>query len=143
MEIKVGEKKTAEQVFDLLSYFDDSSDTPLHEGLDFKSYSLKLSKFAYFILAYDNSNLVGFIAYYLNEKNKIVYVPQVVVHKFGRHKGIGHAMFTSLEKANKGLFSHIELEVLKENKNARLFYEREGFVFKDDHGNRLLLFKSI
>ena len=141
MEIRSGLKLSQSEVLSLLNRFDDSSDSPLHEGLDFDSYSNKLSDFAYFIIAIEENIQIGFIAYYLNEEGKFAYVPQVVVHKDGRHKGVGHAMFKVLYNVTNKKYPFLRLEVLKCNVNARAFYEREGFLFIEEHNERLLLEK--
>lgn len=143
MTIKYGLKLSQKKVYELLCYFDRSSDVPLSEGLDFNSYSKKLSDFAYFVIAYENKKMLGFLAYYLNTEGKFVYIPQIVVHETGRHMGIGHKMLLVLQQQYCGVFSYIELEVLKDNQNARLFYGREGFVFKEDHIEKILLTKNI
>ena len=143
MEIQSGLKLIQSEVLSLLNRFDDSSDSPLHEGLDFDSYSKKLSEYAYFIIATDNNSQIGFIAYYLNEEGRFAYVPQVVVHKDGRHKGVGHAMFTKLYESVEGNYSSVKLEVLKSNVNARNFYNREGFLEIEDHNERILLQKDL
>lgn len=143
MEIQSGLKLTQSEVLSLLNRFDASSDTPLHEGLDFNLYSKKLSDFAYFIIATENNLQMGFIAYYLNEEGKFAYVPQVVVHKDGRHKGVGHAMFDALYNVCKKEYKYVRLEVIKFNENARRFYAREGFVEVEDHNERLLLAKIL
>ena len=139
MEIKVGEKLSKEEVLSLLTYFDDSSEHPLHEGLNFDSYSEKLSRFAYFIITNEGDVRLGFIAYYLNEDGRFIYIPQIVVHKDGRHRGVGHMMMQTLKEKCSDLFTTIRLEVLKENINARIFYEREGFSFEEDRAERILL----
>lgn len=143
MEIRFGIRLTQLEVLSLLNRFDDSSDLPLHEGLDFDSYSKKLSDFAYFIIAFEDNMQIGFIAYYLNEEGKFAYVPQVVVHKNGRHNGIGHAMFSKLYESIKVNYNCIRLEVLKANANARHFYNREFFVEIEDHNDRILLEKKL
>lgn len=143
MEIRTGLKLSQAEVLLLLNRFDDSSDTPLHEGLDFELYSKKLSDYAYFIIAIENNSQIGFIAYYLNEEGQFAYVPQIVVHKEGRHKGVGHAMFAYLYDSILTEYSCVKLEVLKSNNNARKFYSREGFVEIEDHNERLLLQKNI
>ena len=143
MEIKVGIRLTEEEVFNLLNHFDDSSDHPLHEGLDFETYSDKLSKCAYFIIAYLEEQCVGFIAYYLNDEGRFAYIPQTVVHKAGRHQGVGHTMFGALYKSVMEKYSTIRLEVLKSNNNARNFYTREGFIAIEDHNERLRLEKKL
>jgi len=131
-----------EEVLNLLTYFDDSSDIPLHEGLNFDKYSEKLSRYAYFVLAIENDKQLGFIAYYLNEEERYLYIPQIVVHKFGRHKGVGHIMMDSLNDAYSNYYASFSLEVLKDNIIARKFYEREGFVPIEDRNEKLLLVKN-
>ena len=142
MEILTGIKLSKEEVMSLLTYFDDSSDIPLHEGLNFDAYSEKLSKNAYFVLAMENRLHLGFIAYYLNCEGNFAYIPQTVVHKSARHKGLGHIMFESLYKElQEHLFGSLQLEVLKNNNYARDFYHREGFVEKKHSNDRIGLVK--
>lgn len=143
MEIRTGLRLSQPEVLSLLERFDDSSDTPLHEGLEFISYSKKLSQYALFVIATENGQQIGFIAYYLNDDNHFTYVPQVVVHKGARHKGVGHSMFMVLYECIRKDFLTLRLEVLKSNINARAFYEREGFVENSDHNERLLLEKKL
>ena len=143
MELKVGLKLAKDEVYYLLSYFDDSSDIPLHEGLDFDSYSEKLSQFAYFILALNGDQMLGFLSYYLNEEGKFIYIPQIVVHKKGRHKGVGHLMLNLLESKYSKSFQSINLEVLNDNLNAQAFYIREGFIEYGVRDIRLKLIKNI
>lgn len=143
MDIRTGLSMTEDEVLSLLEHFDDSSDTPLHLGLDFDSYSRKLSSHACFVTAVERGSLLGFISYYLNDEGHFAYVPQTVVHREGRHRGIGHAMFTALYDCLDGSYGYIRLEVLKSNANARAFYEREGFVEIEDHCERLLLERKL
>ncbi len=143
MEIRIGVKLSKEEVLNLLAYFDDSSDIPLHEGLNFNTYSEKLSQNAYFVLAIENDKQLGFIAYYLNEEKRYLYIPQIVVHKLGRHKGIGHLMLSELFTLYKKKFLEIRLEVLTINNNARKFYQREGFRELQFNKQRILLAKEL
>lgn len=141
MKIQSAVRLTEVEVKHLLDHFDDSSDTPLHEGLDFISYSEKLSKYALFILILENDKMMAFLSYYLNDEGCFAYVPQVVVHREGRHKGLGHKMFVALEESLNSNYETIQLEVLKSNHNARKFYEREGFTYKEERNERILLVK--
>ena len=144
MNIVSNIKLSKEEVLRLLNRFDDSSDAPLHQGLDFESYSEKLCKHAWFVIAEEEDAQIGFIAYYLNDEGKFGYVPQVIVHRDGRHQGIGHKMFECLYGVLKNRDFHmLKLEVLKSNQNARRFYEREGFGEIEDHCERVLLEKSL
>lgn len=143
MKVHTGLKLSQSEVLSLLEYFDDSSDEPLHESLDFYQYSKKLSLYAYFVVATEDNQQIGFIAYYLNDENHFAYIPQVVVHKSARHKGVGHSMFMVLYECIRNKFLTLKLEVLKSNINARAFYEREGFGEISDHNERLLLEKKL
>ena len=143
MEIRTGLRLSQSEVLNLLERFDDSSDSPLHVGLDFMTYSLKLSQYAYFVIATENEKQMAFIAYYLNDENHFAYIPQVVVHKDARHKGLGHTMFNMLIDSLDTDIECIKLEVLKSNTYARNFYQREGFTRVEDHSERILLEKKI
>lgn len=143
IDIKTGVRLSKEEVLNLLVYFDDSSEHPLHDGLDFETYSIKLSQYANFILAYSSGKYVGFIAYYLNTEGKFVYIPQIVVHKSKRHQGVGHCMFGALVSRYSIAYSTVKLEVLRENMNAINFYTREGFTKIEDREERLYLEKEL
>lgn len=139
MEISTALKLSNQEVLELLNYFDDSSDLPLHAGLDFSSYSKKLSEKALFVIAYEHSEMAGFIAYYLNSEGHFAYIPQFVVNKQYRHRGIGHRLMKELIASLPELYTSIRLEVLKSNTYAASFYKREGFSELDDHNERTLL----
>ena len=141
--IEIDIRLTKEEANLILQKFDDSSDTPLHIGLNFDSYSEKLSQFANFILYHQNDKLLGFVAYYLNKEELFIYIPQIIVHKDGRHLGIGHQMLNELQKRKKTYYNCILLEVLKNNENAIMFYKREGFQMIKDNGERWLLRKNL
>jgi len=132
-------KLCEESVHDLLERFDTAFSPSLHEGIDFDLYSKKLSENAYFILTEQDSQLIGFVAYYKNLEGKFLYVPFTAVHPDGRHKHIGHKMFTQLKDHLNNQYLQIKLEVLKNNVYARSFYEREGFVISEDRNEKLLL----
>lgn len=140
---KIKGKLSEKKVFDLLQYFDDSSDEPLHLNLDFITYSKKLSDFAHFILILEGDKLMSFLAYYLNDEGRFIYIPQIVVHKDGRHQGLGHQMMSLLVEQYRGRYDCILLEVLKSNANALAFYQREGFEIKEDRNEKYLLVKYI
>ena len=143
MKIHSGLKLSKSEVLSLLKRFDDSSEIPLHEGIDFNTYSIKLSQYAFFVIAIENDLQMGFVAYYLNDENHFAYIPQVVVHKDARHIGLGHTMFNMLIESLDTDIECIKLEVLKSNTYARNFYQREGFTIVEDHKERLLLVKKL
>ena len=141
MEIHTGIRLSQSEVLSLLERFDDSSDEPLHESLDFIQYSKKLSENAYFVIATEKNLQIGFIAYYLNDENHFAYVPQVVVHRNARHRGLGHTMFNILCDSLSTDIERIKLDV--SNFYARDFYQREGFFEIENRYERLLLHKIL
>ena len=86
---------------------------------------------------------MGFLAFYPNLIGRFLYVPQVVVHKQGRHIGIGHRLFSELTALYNDEVDSIKLEVLKNNSVANAFYKREGFEIIEDRKEKYLLIKKI
>lgn len=139
ISIVVGMKMPQDMVFSLLDFFDDSAVGHLSERIDLLSYSKKLSSNALFLIVKDLDNCLGFVAYYINTEGKFAYISQIITHKTGRHKGIGHLMIESLKKSLIGSYNSIRLEVYNSNTNALEFYKREGFVLREDRGEKSLL----
>jgi len=107
--------------------------------LDFDVYSEKLSKYALFVIAYEAESCVGFLAFYLNDSDHFIYVPQIVVFHGNRRHGIGHNLFEVLNNRYSERYPIIKLEVLKDNLRARNFYKREGFEMIQERDDRYLL----
>ena len=127
MLIKCEDRLSKATVISILERFDMSFNDPLHNIIDFFVYGEKLSLYAHFILAYDEKELIGFIAYYINIEGGVAYVPFVAVHPKGRHRGVGHLMFSYLSGMLPVEIDQIRLEVKESNVNALNFYQREGF----------------
>lgn len=144
MYIKYKNHLSSSKVNSLLERFDMSFEEPLHNEIDFNVYSEKLSLHAHFILAYDEKELMGFIAYYINKDRRYAYIPFIAVHKEGRHRGIGHLMLSYLLQILPLEIKQISLEVKEDNNNAQAFYKREGFcVLSDFKKGKLLLNKIL
>jgi len=143
IDLHVGIVLPQRGVYNLLTRFDESSDIPLHVGIDFETYSTKLSNYAKFILAYKDSRCVGFIAYYLNDSGGFVYITQIVVYKNNKRQGIGHIMINTLFNAYKESYITVKLEVLKSNIIAQNFYKREMFMISEDRGAKILLERDL
>lgn len=139
MSIEVGKKLSQDMVFSLLEFFDDSAVGHLSDRIDLLSYSIKLSNNALFLIVKDLDNYLGFVAYYLNTEGKFVYISQIITHKTGRHKGIGHLMLSHLTDSLTGSYNSILLEVYNSNNSALVFYKREGFMLRENRGEKSLL----
>ena len=123
----------------------DGNFTPrISESVDLEAYSKKLSKYANFLIAKDSDGYhAGFIAYYLNDETKQIYITLIVVDGTYQHYGIGSKMIQLLiEEESKG-YRSIALEVRKSNKSARLFYKKHGFLAQEDRGNKILLYRIL
>ena len=144
MLIKCEDSLSNTMVHAILVRFDMSFDEPLHDEIDFLVYSEKLSLHAHFILAYDDNELIGFIAYYINKEEKFAYIPFIAVHPKGRHRGIGHLMLSCLWEQLPIRISQVRLEVKGSNVYAQSFYQREGFnVLSGPCKGKFLLNKNL
>lgn len=131
---------TCYEVKFLLEDFDIEFTPSLSSSLCFDDYSEKLSQNAHFVIAYNEGKQIGFIAYYLNEVGRFIYIPLIAVKREGyQHQGIGRKMLRNLEEKSNNTFDSIRLEVLKSNLQAMNFYQKQGFVVIEDRVEKLLL----
>ena len=84
----------------------------------------------YFIYGYFlEEKLVG--AIYVNRRDNIYYIDDIVVSASYQNKGIGTLLIEYIEqKAFKDDINRIELDVWSFNKKAIQFYEKNGFTPK-------------
>ena len=84
----------------------------------------------YFIYGYFlEEKLVG--AIYVNRRENIYYIDDIVVSASYQNKGIGTLLIKYIEqKAFKDDINRIELDVWSFNKKAIQFYEKNGFTLK-------------
>ena len=143
-KIKFIEKNINEA--DALKLLKESSNSfypPLSTEVNLISYSKKLSKYAKFIFGIEEGEAVGYIAFYLNDKEKQIYIPLICVSPKYQHMGIGTKMLSYLESLYKGQYETVGLEVVKENMNAYNFYVKQGFEVNEDRGSKFLMLKNI
>lgn len=120
--------------------------TPLSETLDLELYARKLSDKASFVVCYSNKEIIGFIAYYLNAKDRQVYITLICVDEGQQTHGIGSKMLeflVSKVKQSDIPYDSIALEVNKQNNKAYNFYIKHEFVEQEDRGKKLLMVKRL
>ena len=87
-------------------------------------------------IAYDDGVPAGYIIFFIKEvsdspfhyKGSSVYIDQLAVLKKHRQKGIGKLLLETAGKLAADLsIADIELDYWNENKDAALFFERQGF----------------
>ena len=131
------------EVLKILQGSDKDFNTPLSCNLDLLTYSNKLSGNAYFILLKEGYDIIGCIAYYLNNDGQFVYIPYFWVNKNKQRSGNGHYLLDSLIKSLPEKYTEIRLEVAKHNYKAFAFYNKNGFKIVEDREIKYLLSKRI
>lgn len=106
------------------------------------SYSRKLSENAYFAIAEEDNQNAGIIAYYLNEKDRQIYVPYVFVYKPYRNKHLATELMEFVISQNLG-YKTIALEVIKSNDAAIKLYNRLNFKLKENRADTYLMQRDL
>ena len=99
------------------------------------------------IIYVHNNNILGYVAFYANDKNtKEAYITLIAVKPGKQNSGIGtnlikECIYTSLKYGMKKL----ALKVDKDNENAIKFYKSNGFVFcgEDNEIEQYLMKRDI
>ena len=110
-------------------------------GLD--AWAKKLSNYAHWVLAYDNEELAGYVAYYVNDEAHTAYIPLITVRADYQRKGVGSGMFKALYQYLAGKYISVSLEVNKTNAKGLAFYNMQGFTIKEDRSNKYLMGKDL
>jgi ribosomal protein S18 acetylase RimI-like enzyme len=129
-------------VLHLLKRGNDDFIPSIDSVVDLTNYSMKLSENAFFILAKYGDCIIGCIAFYYNHGGLFIYISHFWVSHLFQKQHIGSKMLDKLISCANGCYVDILLEVFKENSAIR-FYERNGFVVKEDRGNKSLLVKHL
>lgn len=135
---KINDAKRIAEIYVFSSkaaYIDIVSDNHLQKTLNMKKkieeYSNKISNKLEEIYVYEENNILSaFISFREsnNIKNKFFELLQIYVDPQMKNKGIGKIMINFLENISiKSKVDEIFLWVIKNNKSARIFYEKNGF----------------
>lgn len=131
------------KVYNLLLESSNSFTPPLSSEVSLDEYADKLAAHANFIVCTEGFNIIGYVAFYKNDKLKQLYIPLICVFDNYQHKGIGTKMLNRLVDDYCSEYSTIALEVVKKNTKAFDFYIKQEFKIKEDRGKRLLMIKQI
>jgi ribosomal protein S18 acetylase RimI-like enzyme len=130
------EKLSYQQVFDLLNRFDDKFVPKLSEELDIENYAKKMSDNALFAVYRKESNIVAFVAYYLNLELSVVYITCVCVDSAFERKGLAFNLILKLKSEYSRVVKNMALEVRKDNLRAFNLYKNLGFIIVEDRGEK-------
>lgn len=134
---------TTVEVQRLLRDFDTMFLPALSNYVDIDNYSMKLAKHAHFILCKNGEEVVGYIAFYENKETKVDYIPSICVRDTYRMKGVASLMMDFLISQAPTVIEFVALEVRLNNEAAARFYKKQGFVTKEERGEKILMIKQI
>ena len=122
-----------EEMFSHLQACSNYFTPPLHERLDVATYASKLRKYAITFEAWDNRELVGLIAAYLNdESSKIGFISNVSVCSEYTGKGIASRLLDmTITYARDRSFIQMRIETIVDNFAAINLYEKFQFKIYD------------
>jgi len=118
----------------LIAFYNENNETfnpPLSSQIEsIEKYVEKLKNNAVIFEAWDNDELIGLVAAYLNNyETKIGFITSVIVSRKYQKQGIAKILLEkTIDFAKEKGFEKIHLEVHKENKNAIGLYKTFGFV---------------
>lgn len=91
-----------------------------------EKYAMKVLEKANVYMAFYRRQVIGFIAYYINQKG--AYISLILVDNKFQNKGIGKRLIKLVENMCKlNSLEEIMLEVRDDNLNAQRFYFNNGF----------------
>ncbi len=114
---------------------------PLDTTVNLKEYSCKLFQYSQTFEAWNNEELIGLIAAYVNDyETKIAYISNVSVLLEYSGKNIAQKLLENcIEFCKYQQFIEIRLEVNKENLRAIRFYEKNNFIKNSDKNDSIIL----
>jgi len=94
----------------------------------------RICKFAWFFAVYDDSDSIGYVAFYANDnETKTGYISMIGVLDTYHGKGAGSMLLNKCIEVSKANGMHfLRLEVDNDNSNAIGFYDHEGFNYEKD-----------
>ena len=112
---------------------------PLSERVDLEEYADKLYYDSTLICEEENSEIIGFVAGYINETESMqAYVSILSVHKNARGKGLARKLMTQfVEECRKKNFRKVSLHSNVSNTIAYELWLKLGFVVDAQDGDRV------
>lgn len=142
MLVKI-ESLSSLETLNLISALDVDFASRLSQSLDLYEYSLKLSTYARFLVAYHNETITGLIAFYENKQSVTLYVPYFCTNHQYRRTGVGKMLIGTLITYADNLKYAIELEVLKTNHAAIMLYKCNGFEVCSEGAHKYRMIRPI
>ncbi len=110
-----------------------------------EGYIAKVTNHARFIAAYDEDEVVGFIAFYANDLSlEFAYVTQFLVSRDYQNRKIGQGLLKAVDNVCKNAgFKYIKLEVNQTNSGAIAVYKKNGYTITKKNESSFYMVKTI
>jgi ribosomal protein S18 acetylase RimI-like enzyme len=134
-------RATVSQIAEHLSRCDDTFVPPLSSRTDIGAYARKIGEHAECFEAWASGTLVGLVAAYCNDAERLgAYVTSVSVEPGFWGSGIASGLMARcIESMTRKGFVRIELEVDVANDAAIALYARHGFSIQDSRGRTVVM----
>lgn len=133
-----------EQIFAHLKACDTFFVPKLSSYVSIEAYSEKLFDKAVRIECFEENELLGLLAFYVNLDSNSCFITNVSVDKKLKGKKIGDSLIFELDNyCLENNINHIQLEVRKENVKAIYFYKKHNFVLLKESIDNFELQKKI
>lgn len=123
-------KASEAEIADHLLHCDVDFASPLRSRVQISDYAKKIASKATRFEAWSGSTLVGLVAAYCNDQEKLIaYITSVSVLRNSTGKGIAYRLMNQcIEHAKELGMRQISLEVARGNTSAIRLYRKSGFV---------------
>lgn len=140
------ESASPNTIHEIITKCDEAFVEPISKADYYPALLEKISKFAIVTVAKNDDDLLGYAAFYANDKTTcIAYLTLIGVRPKCQKQGVGKKLLMQVEQISqfKGM-ARINLEVKKSNDVAIEFYERQGYRYlKDCSNNSIYMTKSL
>ncbi len=117
---------------------------PLDTRVNLNAYALKLADKAVTFEAWDGKQLAGLIAAYMNAEGRFAFITSVsVLTEYLGRKVAAQLLQNCIHYVTLQQFTHIKLEVNKNNLAAIHFYKKYNFTQHDENEESLFLSRLI
>lgn len=130
-------------VLELITALDAELAYRLTQSVDLSDYSIKLSKYARFVVARSEDKIVGLIAFYENHNARELYVPYVCTSVNHRKQGVANTLLNKLIEYSDSMSYNVALEVFKTNHAAVSLYNKFGFEICSDSESKYQMKRFI
>ena len=136
---------TQKDIYKFLLKCDSDFNPPLSSEVELNEFSEKIYKDTIHFEAWFNSELIGLLSIYLNDKNSgIGFINHISILRKYQGNGISRILINEcFEYAEGNGFNYVRLEVSKTNHVAQKLYNKYSFVIEKDSYHKIQMIKNL